>query len=137
MGVPTLEQVVPYKRIEIKQGATFSLGLLIIERDETGAAVVIDTAGWEAVLQVRPEPDQGSPVLLEASTANGRIVTGIQGSGEDQVNLDVKIPHTETTALTYFGDAGYDLLVVYPSGDRDFYLGGPAILLPAYSWETA
>ena len=135
MSPPMIQQPVPKKDIVIKQNATFSLGLCIVERDETGAAVVVDTAGWEAVLQVRPLPGPDGPILLNASTANGRILTGIQGDPGEQVNIDIKIPAVDTADLAYFGCAGYDLLVVYPNGDRDYYLQGQATLQPAYSWE--
>lgn len=135
MGVPTLERQVPYQKIHIKQNATFSMALRIVTRDENDALVTEDTTGWEVYLQVRPEPMRSSPVILEASTANGRIITGIQGTGADEVNIDIKIPHTDTAALEYFGEAGYDLLCVFPGGDQEPYLSGPAVLEPAYTWE--
>lgn len=119
--------------IEIKQNATWSLQLCLFERD-TGD--VVDTEDWEAVLQVRAEPSQDSDVLLEASTANGRIVTGIQGDEGAEVNVDIKIPAGDTAALEWFGCAGYDLLLIYPSTDQEYYLQGQALLVPAYSWEA-
>jgi hypothetical protein len=136
MAVLTIESPIPQKDIVIKQNATFSLQLCIVTRDEDDVAEVVDTEDWEAVLQVRTEPTEASDVLLEASTAGGSIVVGIQGDPGVQVNIDIKIPHTETADLEWFGCAGYDLLVIYPEGDQDYLLQGQALLVPAYSWVT-
>lgn len=136
MGVPTLNQAVPSYDIVIKQNADFSMALCIVERDDNGDAVVVDTSGWSVVMQIRKEPAIDSPVILEATTANGRIVTGIQGEPDDPVNIDIKIPKSVTASLTYFGCAGYDLLAIYPDQEHDYYVQGQAILQPSYSWEV-
>lgn len=135
MSLPTLRKSTPRRDIEIKQNATFSIGLTLIERDENGDAHVIDTDGWDAVLQVRREPRRDEPVLLEASTFNGRILTGIQGDGDQLVNIDIKLQAYDTAGLEYFGDAGFDLLCIEPGGDQSYVLAGKAFLSPAYSWE--
>lgn len=132
----TIEQPVPYLPITIKQNEDFTLALTIIEKDEAGSAVVPDTTGWTVAMQVRKEPVVDSPVLVEASTANGRIVVGIQGDPGEQVNIDIKIPDTAVNAIPNFatvGEAGYDLLVTFPNGDKKYYLEGPAVLSPAYT----
>lgn len=134
MPVPTIEQPVPKKNIVIKQNADFTLALCIIERDDAGDAVVIDTTGWQVELNVRKEPKQANPVLLEASTANGRIVVGIHGDPGEQVNIDIRVPASVTAAITDFGDAGYDLRVLYPDGSAEYLLEGAAFLQPAYTW---
>ena len=138
MGVPTLSDPIPRlpggKDIVIKQNADWSMALTIIERDELGNAVVVDTTGWVVKLQVRKEPKTSSPVLLEASTANGRIVVGIQGDPGDEVNIDIKVPKSVTALLSDFGVAGCDLRVTYPNGDVDYLLDETVLLKPAYTW---
>ena len=136
MSIPAISQPVPRHDITIKQNATFSLVLCIVQRESDGSTSVVDTEDWEAVLQVRAEPTQTSDVLLEASTDNGRIVMGIQGDPGEEINIDIKVPAEITAALEWFGCAGYDLLVIYPGGDHDYYAEGQAIIQPAYSWEA-
>lgn len=136
MGIPTLADPVEHKDIAIKQNETFSMQLCIFWRDENGDVEIIDTEDWEMVMQVRQLPSQDSDVLLEASTDNGRIVTGIQGEAGEEVNVDIKIPADVTAALEFFGCAGYDVLAIYPGGDRKYHVQGQALLMPAYSWET-
>lgn len=134
MPVPKIEQPVPKKNIVVKQNADFALALCIIERDETNTAIVIDTTGWQVEMNVRKEPKQTNPVLLEASTANGRIVVGINGDPGEEVNIDINVPASATAAISDFGDAGYDLRVVYPDGKSEYLLEGVAFLQPAYTW---
>lgn len=134
MPVPTIEQPVPKKNIVIKQNADFTLALCIIERDETGAALVVDTTGWAVEMNVRKDPKQDNPVLLEASTANARIVVGIHGDPGEQVNIDINVPASVTATMADFGDAGYDLRVTYPDGKSEYLMEGVAFLQPAYTW---
>lgn len=136
MSIPTLAEPIPERNVTIKQNGVFRMSLCIVERDDDDVATVIDTTGWEAVLQVRAEPKTTSPVLLEASTDNGRIAVGITGDLGEEVNIDIKVPASITAALTWFGCAGYDLLVIYPGGDQDYLLQGQALIMPAYSWGT-
>lgn len=120
MGVPTLSNPVPHlpggKDIVIKQNADWTMAIRVFERDELGNAVTVDTTGWIVKLQVRKEPKSSNPVLLEASTANGRIVVGIQGDPGEEVNIDIKVPKSVTAGLTDFGQAGCDMQVTYPDG---------------------
>lgn len=134
MPVPSIKQPVPKLDIVIKQNADFTLALCIIERDELGDAVVVDTTGWQMEMNVRKEPKQTNPVLMEASTANGRIVVGINGDPGAQVNVDIKVPKSVTAGIADFGDAGYDLQVTYPDGSVEYLLEGVAFLQPAYTW---
>lgn len=134
MPVPTIKQPVPRKDLTIKQNADFTLALCIIERDDTGVATVIDTTGWIVEMNVRKEPKQDNPVLLEASTANARIVVGIHGDPGEEVNIDITVPASVTATIADFGDAGYDLRVVYPDGSTEYLLEGAAFLQPAYTW---
>lgn len=133
---PTIAQPIPYLPITIVQNADFTLALCIQEEDELGNRVVVDTTGWVVTMQVRKEATASSPVLVEASTANGRIVVGIQGDPGEEVNIDIKIPDTAVNAIPNFetiGRAGYDLRVIYPNTDADYYLQGPALLQPVYT----
>lgn len=134
MPVPTIGQPVPRKDITIKQNADFTLSLCIIERDELGNAVVVNTAGWQVEMNVRKEPKQSNPVLMEASTVNGRVVVGIQGDPGEEVNIDIKVPSHVTALIADFGKAGFDLRVTYPNGDDEYLLEGRAFLQPAYTW---
>lgn len=136
MGIPTLAQPYGYKPIVIPQGGDFRLSLLLIYRDANGNAVVHDTADWDVLFQVRKEPRADSPVIVEASTANGRVVTGIQGTGADQVNVYLKIPASVTALLTDWGEGGYDLNCLYANLDVDIHLTGPACLKRAYAWRS-
>lgn len=135
MTTPTIGQPIAALDIAIKQNATFRLSICLIEDDGLGGTQTVDTSGWDVVMQVRADPATASPVLLEASTANGRVTVGITGSPGEEVNIDVKIPATDTALLDWFGCAGYDLLAVYPGGDHDYWVQGQATLIPAYSWE--
>ena len=134
MPVPTLGQPVPRKDVTIKKNADFRMALCMIERDENGEAVVIDTSGWVVAMQVREEPDPTSPVICEASTANGRVVVGINGDPGEEVNIDITIPHTVTAAIAHEGTAGWDLRVTYPDGMTDYLAEGRAYLQPAFTW---
>lgn len=134
MPVPTIKQPVPKLDITIKRRADFMLALCIIERDETGARVVVDTAGWIVVMQVREEPYPAGPVIVEASTANGRIVTGINGDPGEEVNIDIKIPSSITAGITHTGKAGYDILTIAPDGTTEYLCEGRAFLQPSYTW---
>ena len=137
MPVPTLGQPVPRKDITLKKNADFSYALCIIERDELGEAVVVDTTGWLVWLQVREEPDESSPIIVDASTeagADGTITVGIQGDPGEEINIDISIPKAATAAITYEGTAGYDLRVQYPSGQVDYLAEGRAFIQPAFTW---
>lgn len=58
--------------IEIEQGATFVLDITY----KDGAGAVINLTGYKAKMQVR---DKAGKKLLDATTANGRIVVSAQG----------------------------------------------------------
>lgn len=133
---PTLNQPYGYKPITIPQGADFRMALLLVYRDETGAAVIHDTADWDVLFQVRKEPTADSPVLVEASTADGRIAVGIQGTAPNQANVVIKIPASVTTLLEDWGAGGYDLNCQYANLDVDIHLTGPARLKRAYAWRS-
>jgi hypothetical protein len=136
MPPPSLDQPYGYKPITIPQGADFRMSLLLIYRDDDGSAVIHDTADWTVLMQVRKEPTVDSPVLVEASTANGRIVTGIDGTAPHQSNIVIKIPASVTKTLEDWGEGGYDLRCTYPNLEVDIHLTGPACLKRAYAWKA-
>lgn len=134
--IPTLANPVPYKDIVIVQGADFRMDLAIIYRDEDGNAHLHDTEDWDVLFQVRKEPSADSPVLVEASTSNGRIVVGIQGVAPNQKNITLKVPASVTKLLEDWGRGGFDLSCKYPNFDIDLHLSGPACLKRAYAWRS-
>jgi hypothetical protein len=136
MTSPTLGRPYGYQPITIPQGADFRMSLLLIYRDESGAAVIHDTTGWDVLLQVRKEPTAESPVLMEASTANGRVTVGIQGTAPYQANVVIKVAASVTAGLADWGEGGYDLNCRYPNLDVDIHLTGPARLKRAYAWRS-
>lgn len=136
MSISTLANPVPHKAIVIPQGADFRMDLAIIYRDELGFAHLHDTTDWDVLFQVRKEPTADSPVLVEASTANGRIVVGIQGTAPNQKNIALKIPASVSGALADWGEGGFDLNCLYANLDIDFHLSGLACLKRAYAWRT-
>jgi hypothetical protein len=91
---------VPIRRnLVLYQGATFRLSLLV--RNKTTGAPV-DLTGHTARMQVRPTVDS-STVLIEATTANGKIVISpLAGS------IVVTIPASETNSYAT-ASAVYDL----------------------------
>lgn len=127
-------QPVAHRDITMKINADFRLSLCVKQPDENGNLVAVDTTGWAVEMDVRPEPDPDSTLIVSAATANGRIVVGIQGTAPDQVNIDVKIPQSVTAGITHTGAAGYDLRVTYPDGNVDYLLEGWCYLQPAYTW---
>jgi len=102
--------------LECEQGATFSR--ILVLKDSTGT--VIDKTGASADMQIR-ETIESPTVLIELSTANGRIV--VDGpSGK----LTLTISASDTGSLTLNGV--YDLKVTYLSGTVDRILEGEFVL---------
>lgn len=141
MGAPTLSNPTPGlpgdDELVIKQNEDFTMSLTYIELDELNNAVVADTSAWTVKMQVRKEAKQSSPVLVEASTGNGRIVVGIQGDPGEEINIDIKIPDTAINAIPDFdtiGEAGCDIQVIFPNGDKKYIFQEAVVLEPAYTW---
>ena len=100
------------RTLEIEQGATFTLGFNWHQPDAvdpTLPGTPYDLTGWIARLQIRKS--QGSPVLLDASTVNGKIVLGTTNG-----RVDIKFTDEDTDALTTTS-ALYDLELENPAGD--------------------
>jgi hypothetical protein len=98
----------------IEQGATFTLGFTWHQEGDVVNGVVTagdpyDLTGWTARMQLRQK--QGSPVLLEATTENGKITLGGTTG-----RVDVKFTDADTGSLTV-ASGRYDLELVDPAGD--------------------
>jgi hypothetical protein len=102
---------------EIEQGATFSRPIAISDD-----GVARDLTGYTAQMQIRPTKTSQS-VILELSTANGRIVISDPASGEMTWILD-----RPTTAALDFCEAFYDLLLDDGSGTTERLLEGSVTL---------
>lgn len=103
--------------ITIEQGATFDPSLTW--RDQNGA--LIDLSGFAARMQVRATVEDAI-VLLEATSANGKLVVG-GASG----TITFNVPAVETAALD-FETAVYDLEVESGSGVVTRLLKGDVFL---------
>lgn len=110
--------------LTIKQGAVFDVRFWWSLRD--GATVeTVDPTGYTWEMQIR-ETLESDTVILELSTANGRIESGVvdpdRFGGEPHVRLI--LDSTETAVLPSRGQAKYDLFFTPGGGDRDCLLGG-------------
>jgi len=109
--------------------------LSLVKGDAWGRAIAIqtpdglhDTTGWVALLQIRHR--ETGAVLVEASTANGLITVGIQGTAPHQYNLKVDIPKVVTASLTDWGVGDWQLEAGPDSTRTVTYFGGDAWLTP-------
>jgi hypothetical protein len=90
--------------LTIEQGATFSLVITYKDNDTP-----IDLSGYTARMQVRATAESAT-VLIELTTANGRIVLG-PWSGGAAGTITLTIAAADTAALTA-GRALYDLELI-------------------------
>lgn len=92
--------------------------------DDNGTARVLDTTGWTARMQVRPGKNEDDPVVFEASTANGRLVTG----GVDATPLSYAVGLFLTNEDTEQFPPGfmgyYDIELTDTAGFRQTYYKG-------------
>jgi len=109
--------------LALVKGDPYHRGLALIS-----AAGIIDTTGWWALFQIR-HPDTNA-VLVEASTANGRIIVGIQGTAPNQIDLEIDIPALVTSALTDWGVGSWQLQAGPDASSATTYFGGDAWLTP-------
>lgn len=106
--------------ISILQGETFHK----VYTWKAGApAVPVDLTGCTARMQVRAQV-QNADVLLELSTANGRI--GLGGAA-GTITLDLSA--TDTAALAWTLGV-YDLEIVHPDGSVRRLMAGPVKVSP-------
>lgn len=104
--------------IIIEQGATFRR--VITWKDSSGSP--INLTGWSAKMQVR-ERVRDSDVVLECSTANGRIVLGGSAGTITIVAQD------EVTTLLSDMRGVYDLELTSPGGEVTRLLRGSAEII--------
>lgn len=118
--------------LEIEQGATFTLGFNWHQAGPvvdgvTTAGDPYDLTGWIARMQIRKA--QASPVLLAASTENGKIVLG-GATGR----IDIKFSDEDTDSLTT-RSALYDLELENAAGDVWRLLEGSVSISPNITQE--
>ncbi len=111
----------PIYNIEIQQAATFRRQLRWLDSSEEP----VDLTGHTALMQIRRS--HRHEVVLELSTANGRIVLG---GAEGTVLLEVAAADTlELTPAEYV----YDLLLTSAGGIATRLLEGACVVRPAVS----
>lgn len=119
------------KNLYIEQGATFRLGFnWFHETDPPTDPPTPDLAnphlfptGTLARMQVREF--QGAPVLLEATTANGKIVLGPTNG-----RVDLIFTATDTDSLDTITAAVYDYEIESVDGDVTRLLQGSVVISP-------
>lgn len=92
-------------------------------RDEAGTATILDTEGWTARMHVRADPDDPA-VLVEASTEDGRLTTGIGTDGTREWMLVLHIPGAAFRDLPAGFIGHYDIELTDTAGRKQtFYFG--------------
>ncbi len=94
----------------IVQGADWRREMLLSYDDGT----IWPTSGYTGRMMIRADYD--TPVLLDCSTANGRIEVGIQGTAPNQRNIAITLTAATTAALTFADVALYDLALTDSTG---------------------
>jgi len=121
------------KPLFMEQGATFTMGFnwYMGPEVEGGDPIPYDVVGKSARMQIRQKIT--SPVLVEASTENGRITLGPDG------RVDIRLRAGDTMLLTTRA-AVYDLeIVLDPRPEYDDVrrvLKGPVTIDPNVTRET-
>jgi len=108
----------------IEQGADWQLPLRW-----TGAGLPVDLTGYTALMQFRPAVDDPK-VLLELSTANGRILLGGQ-LGTIVPRLDAK-----TTRSLWWTEAVYGLRLIRSDGYVIAFAVGTAMVAREIAHEV-
>ena len=109
--------------LKLDQGATYD-NFWVWKSGPKGAEVPVDLVGCEARAQIRPELES-STVLLDLTTANGRIILGgVPGK------IRILITDEDTAALT-FDSAVYDLYIDFPNGTSIRRMAGSVSLTKA------
>lgn len=121
----------------VEQGSTFELDFTwadsALADDGTSTQVPKDLTGCAARMQIRS--GYGAPVMLEASTENGRILLGAD-TGRVRVLLDAALTDaapiyfTPSGASRVRGRAKYDLEVTFPDGTVNRVLEGRVRFIP-------
>lgn len=105
-----LEQTLPIRwdltgEDAITQGADWRREMLL-----TSDAGIWDTSGYTGRMKIRASYD--GPVLLDCTTANGRIEVGIQGTAPNQRNIAITLTAATTAALVDWGVGFWDIELV-------------------------
>lgn len=109
----------------IEQGATFETGFNWHRESTTTPGTAgdpYDLTGCIARMQIRKS--QGSPVLVDATTTNGKIVLGTTDG-----RVDIVLSDDDTDMLTT-KSALYDLEIEFPDGRVVRLLQGPVTVDP-------
>lgn len=106
----------------IVQGADWRREMLLTYSDGTNW----DTSGYTGRMMIRADYD--SPVLLDCSTANGRIEVGIQGTAPNQRNIAITLTAAATAALVDWGVGVWDIELTDATGHVVRVCGGQAAL---------
>lgn len=81
---------------------------------------------YTGVMTVRADYD--SPVIFEATTANGRLELGEQGTAPNLYTIAIMLPHSLTSTLEPWGRGVWDLFVDDAFGHRTMVYKGKAEL---------
>lgn len=102
--------------IEFKAHTTWEGVALLVD----GANAPIDTAGFQARMCIRPS--YADAVVLECSTANGRMSVGLDD--DDATNLRWSVPPSVTALVPDFGKGVYDIVITDNTGRVGRVLAG-------------
>ena len=125
----TIEQTLPIRvdlvgEDAITQGSWWRREFAFVQDD----GELWDTTNFQAFMRSRSSV--GGPVLLDLAWYSGRVVTGIRGTAPNQYNLAIELTATDTSGLTPWGLALYDLIVKDTSGRWMRVLEGTVALSP-------
>jgi hypothetical protein len=110
----------------ITQGADWSRYMaLYYIHPTTGVETLWNTTGFTGRMTVRASYD--APVSLTATTANGRLVTGLQGPN-NAFCLSIQLSNSYTASLVDWGLGVWDLELVDTSGTVTRVYAGRAAL---------
>lgn len=121
------------KPLFIEQGATFTLGFVYCQPGPTVDGVVqpgdpYDLTDWIARMQLRK--NQQSPILIDASTENGKITLG-GATGRIDIRFE-----DEDTDLLGTKSCKYDLELENPAGDVFRILKGDVTVDPNITQDS-
>jgi hypothetical protein len=103
--------------LEIKQGATYQLGLYYV----TSAGAAIDITGYSARMTLRSDYEATTSLLDLTSPSAGLVITGASGL------VTVTITSTQTAALTA-GPFVWDIEIVSAGGVVTRMAGGVGVI---------
>lgn len=113
----------------IEQGETITMDYRWVSKL---TKVPVDLTACEFVLQARKDKSPTSPLLLDMSTTNGKIVITDALEGKFSVRMDDE--YSYTLALTpepASKRAYYELMCYFPSGEKRKLMKGPVVFYKA------